>query len=67
VEIALGVVGATAAAFAAAVVVPRSARRDTAGPITSAWPRLAAVVSATVVLSAAGAAAAILSADAVHP
>ena len=67
VEIALGVVGATMAAIAAAVVVPRSARRDARGPITSAWPRLAAVVSATVVLAAAGAAAAILSADAVHP
>jgi len=67
VEIALAVVGAGVAAVAAAVVVPRSARRDSRGPITSAWPRLVAVVSATLVLATAGAAAAILSADAVHP
>ena len=67
VEIALGVVGATMAAIAAAVVVPRSARRDEPDQITSAWPRLAAVVTATLVLATAGAAAAILSADAVHP
>jgi hypothetical protein len=64
--IALTVLSGLAAATAA-VLLPRSVHGLPGGDRVRAWPRLAVVVGATVVLALTGAATALVSAGASHP